>query len=472
MSIASVIGSISIPVGMPGSFFIDPNAAGLAASNELQGCMATLFAGVPSVGDMTESFSAVVTSTTAYTTDKLSKMPTELPMMQSVTASVAALKQRSAQSEVILEPSDQTSQDAIDSAFPPGSEAFATGCPNISDAFKALTEGVQAAFDGIQDGIASMFEGLTGPIKDALEAVLGPLADGQQAIKNLLALPQAALQALSATVTSMVQTIAEVAAEMAQAVTDMVGSATAALNEFASSVLEEAKALRDAAAALINVNFLSMFGSLNDCVQQMMGKVSNPAVATNDVKNVVTVSPAQVNQPTTNAIAQASTGADLEQRPIVPDTSIPPPTGIPNPYCEDELEAIKSNMLPYFDDLQTQRKNAASWLKTNVEEWKESVQWQQKQVAAGATTANPDGTTTDPVAKAAWDQVYQQYIPKRDQYNNVIATPLRVSQFVYTQVAAEYTARKQFGKTPYTNMASRGIVVPETKQTTFLDTGK
>lgn len=472
MSISSLVGSLNIPVGQLGSFFVDPNAAALAAQTDLQSRMSTLMAGVPSVNDMTASFSSVVDSTTAYTTEKLSKIKTELPTMLSVTTSVDQLNQRIAQADNILTPSVDAAKAAIDAAFPPGLAAVTVGCPSINDAFKALTEGVTDAFDSVTAGIEDMFNTMSDTLKDALEAVMGPIADGKAFVEELLKLPQAAISALGATITSLVQTVQEVADEMAAKVTGMVDAAKQALEDFAAVVESEAKALLDAVSTLINVNFMSMFNSTNDCVKQLMGKVSNPAVATPEAMTVATTPPTEVEEPTSNAIAVAASGAKLEERPIVSDTKIPPPTQISNKYTDSEIDALKEKTLPYYDEMQTKKKEAAVWLKSNVEDWKVAVDYQGKQVAAGATTANPEGTSTDKAAIAAWDDVYKQYQPKRNTYNNDYAIPANKARALYQEVYAEFNSRKQFGKTPYTNMAARGFTIPADRQTTFLDSGK
>lgn len=467
MSILNMINSVN-----DGSMFIDPNASALSAFEDISIRIGSLFPQAPGVGDVGAAFAGITSATKSYTKDKLSKITTEIPMMQAVSASAASATQAVAQSDSTNVPTDPNQ--LISDAFPTSQDGSLTGGPSFDNAFKGLNEGVKAAFDSATASISASFSTMSATMKEMIESVWGKIQDGAAFLKKLKSGKMVEISAINdkmaAALVSQNAGAEAFLTNLKLTVNGILSTVSSALKDFNDVVAKEADALKDAMSFLTNFNFLKMFNTSNPSVSRLMDKISNPDKIDSVALEVINTPVSAYDSPATNAIGTAATISTLEG---IPDSSNKKPTldGVSNRYTIEEINKFKEAVSTKHDKLQSCIVTSAKWLNSNVMEWKKSVKFVEKQNAVGASESDPIGTSKDPVALASWKEVYDAYQIKRTEYNETILPITDKANKMYLAYDAEYKLRKSYGRTPYTTMAERGYPTSAAEQTDYLDPG-
>lgn len=462
MSYSSMLTSVSIPFGSPGSILQDPNATAQAASASFQANMGSLFdPGDPAL----TAASTLTASTTTYTNTKMGKLMSELPILNAAQAAQDRVKQI----DSLAAGTPPNITDATDAAFPKSATSGCSGTSSVGSGFAALTSGVKSALSGVTTAFSSALFGNPTTKAAAIASIPGIPPSPTQAQF------EAALAAANPAQLAAMKASAELASP---GVFATVGSTVSGAIASVSSTFDAAKtaadnAVKSAFATLTGGNFLGMMNSTNPCVQSLLTDAVNPAQVDSRALGVSSMPASTINAPAVVATQQVQAGNRLQERAIVPTNKVPtPPASTADLYTNAELAGFKAMLASaYYDPLQQMKADAAAWVKTNVEDWKASVNYQQKQTAAGATVAVPGGTSTVQADLDAWNAVYQSYIPKRDYYNNTLLPPIKAAEATYKAAYYEYGLRSTYGKHPYTTCAAQGVTIKVESQTTLLDSG-
>lgn len=471
MSIMSMVNAVKIPYGELGSMFIDPNKQGGVEYNALSANMAEVFGVDPDASAALGEMSSVSTATDEYTTEKLGKLPTELPMMQAVSTASETVQTTINRVDNALDKVVDSATE-IANAFPSGEDIESIGCPDINASFKALKEGVESTRNSVKDGIADIYNGVSTAVKDAINQVTGGIIQtGKDFVKFMTEASAAAIATVKGAVASLVATSQEVMAEIKEMANTVKATAMEAVADFKEMVAEELQAVKDAMGFLTGFNFLNMFKSINPCIASIVATATDSAKVDPEALNAKDTPVADLNTPTNNAIAQASTNAPIGPFPGDGSQKVVPPSDIPNPYTTNQLIDMFGLVRQRFTAIQVERTMAAEWVKTNIEDWKVNEQVNYWADQAGATQSNLEGTTTDPTIQAKWKSIQTEYNKRRKQYDETHLKQIRDAVNLHSAYVTEYNRRQAYGRTPYTTLADRGSPVPAAQQTTLLDSG-
>jgi hypothetical protein len=468
MSYTQMVNAVKIPFGSAGSFFKDPNASVMSGSLDFQSRLSNIFPSDLGLGDSSplDAMSNVTSAASSYTAEKLSKITVELPMMHSITTSAAAAAKKCAQLDSVIDASSGAA--AIAQTFGPASNA--PGCPAIGDAFKGLTTGVKDAVSGIENGVKTAFNAMSSGLKDTIKGAIGDFTDSNDMLTKL---KNATAGQLSDLQSAMAGIGDELKTELSSIGDSLKSAAEGVKSAFEGVVAAEAGAINQAIDFMKSMNFVNMFGVSNPCVSEILNSVASPTVATHAAKTVAQSSATSFNTPTSNAIAQVNAKTEL---PYVGETSkkVPAPTNTtPNLYTQDEIDNfLQPTLNALIDAANAKKAESSTWLKANIEEWKVSVSYEAKRIAAGASESAPRGTTTDPAALATWHEVHDQFLVRRDTYRSTYYQPMVAVINKANDAQREFNLRKAYGKTPFTVVAQRNNVpLSSLSQTTYLDSG-
>lgn len=470
---SSLISSVSAPLGSAGALLKDPNAAVASAAGDTQYALAGLFPPASGPTDTTSvlgSVGSLTSSVSSYTTTKLSGLTTELPVLNAALAAqdkintIDQIATNGAASNAIPPAT------AIANAFKPASVPTCPPLSGPSGPFSALMSGAPAALGAVTSHSTDAIGAIPSASLTQIYATAGlpPTASPSDLLAHLKTLSPAALTVFQSTVTSL----PGVGADITAAGTSLTSSVSAAASSFTSSVATEVSAVTGMFSMLTSMNFLSLLSSPNPCVSSVLNATTSTAGLDTSVLAIAD-KPTSYNNPVTTAVATANAVKPLAVRPLEPQKEPIPPAVNTDRYEQSagtpSIDSMKAMVASnYFDPLQALKAAAAAEINT-IENWKVANQYLNKQQAAGATPANPGGTSTDPAAIAAWNDVFAAYVPQRDHYNNVTLPPVTAAEKLYTSVFLEYNRRRTYGKHPYTTMQAQGVLISPTSQTTYLD---
>jgi hypothetical protein len=252
-------------------------------------------------------------------------------------------------------------------------------------------------------------------------------------------------------------------------------------NEHAATVVTADNAVKDAISTVTGSSFVSMLTSkVPEIANVMKAVVDTSAIDHKAITISEAIKAGSIKLPGAESIAAVTSGAPT---PAMPEASvsvkqmIEPAPGKPEcvNYTKAELDGFQTTVDNAMAASAAYNAEFAQWSKTNIEDWKISVDYNAKKKAAGATADNLHGTSTDPAVMAAWDQVYFQpggYVGRRDEFNLTRLPESRRLAALANAMKAEKTKRYMFGKFPYTFAESLGKIYPEAEQTTLLDSTK
>lgn len=460
ISVTNLVNSAATPFGTAGSLISDPNLATMSdlgsSMNGLQAC----FGSLPSLSSAMSACTQLHADMQSYSSDKLSKITSELPMMSAASSLASTAQANAAQLDSAIDSSK--SGTAIEQAFAPSSIT----CPSVSSGFSTLTTGVGNTASAAKTAAASALDGLPPSVKSVMQQHLGPFSSGSELLQKIAAAPATALSSIASGVASFESSLSGFASSISSSIASVSSS-------FASSVAEEAANVAKAGDFLKGMTFLNTLNSPDPCTRQVAAAVAPSASAT-VAAAIVTESPASIDSPTTNAIQTAKRVEPLTKAQVTAKSNaLPAPNGdVADAYTPSEIDSMHSMYDAANDAYKAKLQAAAEWLKPNIEDWKISVGWTEKRNAAAPTTDQPYGTTTDQAALNAWKPVYIEYRSRADNFNTMYAYPNRAAKAQMDAMYIELKLRMRWGKHPYTNMAAAGYPVDPIEQTTLLDTTK
>ncbi len=255
---------------------------------------------------------------------------------------------------------------------------------------------------------------------------------------------------------------------------------------FGTLVSDAATSLAKSFSFITGANTVNMLNSTNPCVQKVMAAAIAPAaVDENALSAAQGLKDKTISLPGNESIAAANMTKTLEvgsavNNPVVPAAQVSAPTTGPVvvPYTSDELAGFREQVTAQNNLVLSWKQQSATWYKTNVEDWKISVQYELKKTNAGATTANPYGTSTNPVYIAEWKAVYDgnpapdNYVTKRDYFNSFYLPPALDLEKTNRDIQSEYKQRAKYGKYPYTYQIAQGYPISADQEYTLLDSTK
>lgn len=454
----------------PAAFFVNPTTAATADSTDLQSRMGSIFPAsmFPVGSNPIESATSVTTMSISYSSTKMTSIVTELPMMNGASQAAAQLSAHAATLDAVQNPT-ASSAAAITAAFSQTTKGPQAGCPSVSDGFKALLHGVSDAAHAVETGIGSSIAGASDAVKSLISSVIGPFADGPSFITAIKGASSGQLAALT---TSIEAAGATILADLQSAGGALSSAAGSALSGLTSAIADEAKAVADSLAYLVGANMLNLFSGGSDCTKTVLSSVVNPTIVPPDTASILASPVTSYTTPTTDAIATVTPVREIAPGVHLKVKDPPPaPTGDYIPYSQTELDGFDDTVQNARETYSDDKSTAATWVKTNIEDWKVANGYQAKGVAAGASDTVPYGTSTDPAVLLAWKTVKDQADVLTNTYNTTILPPLKEEARILALYVKERDRRKQFGKEPYSYLAAHGMPVPDDQQTTYLDSG-
>lgn len=481
-----MITGANLPIGDPASLFKNPAQAGLDALGVSQGGMGGLSSAMmladPSF-DPAPIFSTMTTasaSITAGLTAKVASITTELPL-----ALGAAHQQQATQSvDAILSGNLANIPNQIDNSFP-----APNNCPvdYVKDSFKSITES-NALVTSSNDGTAALFNntGSMSTLYTALNAIPGVVVtNGKELLATINSGGAAVTAAVTATVLGSPALLSTLKTSFNGVVSGPIADMTSGFN---SLVASSTASINSAIKSINGKNFVGMINSANPCVKAVMGsaidqtKVDQTALTLSAGMNfkppaATVVKSSPVSLPGQESVEVASTAAPVDLGPpaTVPASQmVSPSPGNPTIelYTKAEYLAFTDQLTAQNSIFQNINRAAATWYKPNIEEWKQTVGYERKKTAAGASESNVIGTSTDPVALSEWADVYALYLPKKNYYNETFPPQARAAKAKLAEMSTEFNQRGKFGKYPYTYQIAQGISIPEDKQYTWLSPTK
>lgn len=470
MSFDTIIKSVGLPATDPLSFFKNPTTSVTLDSTDLQSRMGSIFpASMFPVGtNPIESATSVTTMSVTYSSTKMTSIVTELPMMNGASQAAAQMSAHATTLDAVQNPA-ASSAAAITAAFSQSTKGPQAGCPSVSDGFKALLHGVADAAHAVETGIGSSIAGASAAVKSVISSVIGPFTDGPSFIAAIKAATPSQLTALTASIEAAGATIL---ADLQSAGGALSSAAGSALTSLTTAISDEAKAVADSLKYLVGANMLNLFSGGSDCTKTVLGSVVNPTVVPPDTAQILASPVTSYTTPTTDAIATVSPVREIAPGVHLKQKDPPPaPTGDYIPYTESELDGFDTTIQNARENYSDHKSTVATWVKTNIEDWKVANGYQSKGVAAGASDAVPYGTSTDPAVLLAWKTVKDQADVLTNTYNTQQLPPLKEEARILALYVKERDRRRQFGKEPYSYLAAHGMPVPDDQQTTYLDSG-
>ena len=351
---------------------------------------------------------------------------------------------------------------------------FAKGFSIITDSNGMLTSTIGligTAFD------PSIFSGLY----SAVSSITGTaITSGTTFLTCLGTLTGANVTAVSAALNSLALASSDLVAAMQTAFGVVTGHLVDLSTSFTAKVAECASTV---SAAFTTVKSNSLLSLISAPINSLIGSVLSACVNTSAV-NLASfaiskaLSTNQLKFPGDVSVQMSSNAATLN-----PNPETVAPSGSNTPVTSAALSSAtmySTSQMVAFSNAVDAAKNAsidthaacAAWLKTNLEDWKLTVNFAAKKDAAGYTKASPDGTSTDPAAIAAWIDVRDVQRAIVAEYNHVIILPAKAAYATWEQIVNENYLRLTYGTHPYTTLAAMGQPVPDADQTTLLDSTK
>lgn len=500
MSLLSMVTGASKPFTDPTSLFKNPAAEGLASYETNQTGMTFLSTSMvlaDPLFDPAPTFFAMNNASSGITTElvsQVSALPTNLPV------AMAAQTQQVTVSQVdgILDGSLNTSGvEEINTAFPvatspsPGNPNTPVSniCPanHVEAAMAPITQ-ANATVTAGADGTAAHFDNTpaTAPLYAALNALPGVVVNNG---KELLALLNSPSPAVAAATSAVILSDPGVLNALKSAFTNTQTTAGNMATAFSGIVSSAATSLATSFSFITNTNTVNLLNSTNPCVQKVMVAAVEPtAVDENALSVAQGLKDKTISLPGNESITAANMVKPLEvgsavNNPVVPAAQMSAPVSGPtiDPYTSAELSDFRDQVIAQNNLVLSWKKQSSTWYKANVEDWKvlPEIQYEAKKTAAGATTQEPFGTSTDPAVIAAWRAVYDgtnpsgsNYVQKRDYFNSFYLPPALELEKTNNDIQSEYKQRAKYGKYPYTYQMAQGYAIPESKQYTLLDSTK
>lgn len=496
MSLQSMITGANLPLGSIGTLFKNPAGAAMSAFGVSTGGVGLLSSAVAAISPgfdpsiVTGGMSSSISSITDGLSSKLKSMGTELQIALAAQAQQTTI---SNVDNILNKTLDLSGSQQIGAAFSPVTSPC--GSSIVNDSFKSLTESPNVVNSG-NTAVATNFDntGAMSTLYTALNAIPGvSVNNGTELLALLGNSPSLAVQAAvaAATATSPALVLALKSAfdgvyKPGATPTDPpTGASAAMVGAFNVTVAESSAAVQQATDLFTGGNTVSLINSSNPCVKTLMGSVIDPvkvdqnalSLSTGLKTNTVSL-PGQESVAATNMTKPLELGAAVNN-PVTPAAQMVTPVAGPTiqPYTSDQLSGFRNQLIAQNDTLNSINTANATWYKTNVEDWKQQTQYEAKKTAAGATTAHPYGTSTDPAVLAAWRAVYGEpnstdpntYIYKKNIFNASPYQPDSVAaRLKFDQMKSEYDQRAKYGQFPYTYQIAQGISVPPDKQYTYL----
>ncbi len=497
MTLQSMIDGAGLPFTNPASLFKNPAEAGLAsyATNQTgMTFLSTSMVAADPLFDPSTTFTAMTAASSGITTSlvsQVSSLPTNLPLAMAAQSQQVATVQVDNMLSGTL---DTTGVEEIKTAFPvspaptPGDPTSPASsiCPadHVDAAMAPITQANSTVTAGA-DGTATHFDNTpaTAPLYAALNAIPGVVVNNG---KELLALLNSPTPAISAAVSGVVIGDAGVLNALKSAFTNTQTTVGNMASAFGTLVSDAATSLAKSFSFITGANTVNMLNSTNPCVQKVMAAAIAPAaVDENALSAAQGLKDKTISLPGNESIAAANMTKTLEvgsavNNPVVPAAQVSAPTTGPVvvPYTSDELAGFREQVTAQNNLVLSWKQQSATWYKTNVEDWKISVQYELKKTNAGATTANPYGTSTNPVYIAEWKAVYDgnpapdNYVTKRDYFNSFYLPPALDLEKTNRDIQSEYKQRAKYGKYPYTYQIAQGYPISADQEYTMLDSTK
>lgn len=415
-SLTSMLDSVAIPPGMPGSMFKIPGfdeAVGQVDSAAAK--MGALFEAPSELNkdSPTSKLVAGVTGAkdkmTSHLTAKIANLGTELPIM----AAVDGVSKKIADIDSMLAGASRaagTISDAINSSIK--SVKDVTTVPGFESLFNAgdtVSALASAAGEVISDSLGPaalgrMSQLLGGPpTSDA--AALNALMETASA--SSLAAMNEALHGSAATVSD--KAIATALSTAAGGLMAEGGSVAAAIAGIDSMVESEAATLEAGIAKLKGLNLLTLVASTNPMIAAVINLVGKPALIENPASKILAGAPFEL--PITQNIKSAMS---LDPSAAMTDklSSLKGAVTVPEPPVNactpEELVALSNGVNNAEKDQQTAAKALASELE-RVDSMRSDPSYIAAMEAAGASDSEPDGNTTDRIAQLLWQKKKKEY---------------------------------------------------------------
>ncbi len=410
------------------------------------------------MSSISKKIMSVASTATSSVIDQAKNLGTSLPLVlsaQNQQQFVARVDQIA--SNDITTPTTPVN-DAIMSAFPgdldaAGTEGAGNGClggGSFMDAFKPILEGPKTILKAISDIKAMITSQLSG-LSSALNAVRNAASDVfQQALQGLKTAASGIFGSVKDQFGKVTDGIQGLMNKLKSDITGMVATAKSALSDALATVKAGA--------------FMRLFDNKSACVNQVMNVIRGGGKIDTRTVEIAKNNADIYKVPAVEAVATVQSGLPMADVDTSPAKPIPKTNTAPQ-YSQQELENMRTALKAFNALLEKNKRNAALWLKVNVEEWKASVSYEAKRDAS-----NAEGHTE--AATAAFLAVQEEYTPKKLHYNENIVPPINAQEREYKAMYNEYQNRLAFGKTPYTTkLELYGQATPTDKQYTFLDSG-
>lgn len=482
MSLSSMISGANLPFTNPSSLFQNPAVSQLTTFTTSQSGLSFLGASMTATdptfnpASLLTQMSSATSGITTELTSKVAKLGTELPLTLA-----ASVQTQGAQAvDAILAGNVNAIPNQINNAFP-----LPNDCPSsvVSDAFKSVTETgplVTAKVDTYSAAFNNT--GSMAPLFTALNAIPGvAVTNGKELLSFLGSIPSGLTATVTAAVNATVASNPSLLSGLKTNFTTVSSTVTSMTSDFSGLVSTSAAAVTNALNTVVGANLVGMIGNENPCVQKVMATCVNPASVDQNalaLKNAINAK--EVSLPGQESVLAAKTSSTVQLNSPVNNVKAPaaqmitPNPGQPaiDPYTSAQLSGFRSQLETQDEAIKAANRVSSEWYKANIEQWKESVSYNQKKVAVNATVDSPYGTQGTDAEKAAWKVVYEEWVPKRDTYNNTYIPPGVAARKKFDEMKSEYNNRAGFGKYPYTYRASIGQPVPEDRQFTFFDSTK
>ena len=261
-----------------------------------------------------------------------------------------------------------------------------------------------------------------------------------------------------------------------------VGTHTTTMSSGFNDIMSSANSAVSAASSLISGSFVMSLltdtspqitaitdkiidkSAINQQALQIKTAIDNKEISLPGTESLAISNPANVSLPDVNSTGNGMSAASI----------ISPPPAAPSivSYTVDEINAFTQLVSTAHDENDAAADAAALWAKTNIEDWKISVGYNDAKLAAGYTKESPYGTSTNQAALDAWKPLLEEQRRRLEYYNNTYFLPNKIIYNRFIAMRLEWARRVKYGKYPYTIMNYNGIAFTPEEETILLDTTK
>lgn len=462
MSINAMLTAATIPVGTPGSLFVNPAASGISDIQTSKSTLNDIFTAIGiqttpgSPGDIS-CIDTLCTGVNSHITDKVTSLPTQLPIVSAAASSMQRVNQMD---------SAMTNSSAT-------SSSDASGCPSLMSAAFATLKSVGGFLADVGTGIYNIVEPVLSPLFGVVGDIVGwAITSAKDMISAIAGASSIIKDSVLGAIGAFVTTATYIVSAVSGAIGSLVSTIGSKISEFASSVATEAAALASGLSHLLNMHLLGSLTSPTPCTKSIHDVVINKAVVdTAAVTAISTGAPTMADIAKTTGYSNQPLPDNINAAPIPDTLSTPSPVTQPSTemYTQDETTAM-FNQLDAAAQASTAANDAATAYVNDFMQWKIDNNYEKIKADAGATLEVPDGTTTDPALKQQWIAIRDIQRTKVSSYNAGLHMDSVEKSNTFKAMHIEYQRRYKYGRHYATNMtAANGTVLPPSEITTLLD---